>query len=54
MVFGSAAILSFGYTLYVGVVMNFLMGIIASRLMLKSLSKFSFLRKNVLYGEAAK
>jgi preprotein translocase subunit SecD len=54
MIFGSAAIYSFGYTLYIGVVMNFIMGIIASRLMLKSLSKYSFLRKNVLYGEATK
>lgn len=52
MTFGSGSVLSFGYTLLVGVVFNFIMGIIASRLMLKSFSKI--VRKNVLYGEAAK
>jgi preprotein translocase subunit SecD len=54
MVLGSATIKSFGFTLVAGVILNFIMGIIASRFMLKSVSKFSFLRKNVLYGEAAK
>jgi preprotein translocase subunit SecD len=51
---GSATITSFGFTLVSGVVLNFIMGIIASRFMLKSASRYSFLRKNVLYGEAAK
>lgn len=51
---GSATVKSFGFTLVAGVVLNLIMGIIASRLMLKSVSRFSFLRKNVLYGEAAK
>lgn len=52
---GSASVKSFGYTLVVGVVFNFLMGIIASRLMLKSISRFGFARKDVLYnGRAAK
>ncbi len=52
---GSASVKSFGYTLVVGVVFNFLMGIIASRLMLKSVSRFGFARKEALYnGRAAK
>lgn len=41
---------SFGYTLLVGVILNFLMGVTASRLMLKSLSKFEAMRKPWLYG----
>lgn len=41
---------SFGYTLLIGVILNFLMGVAASRLMLKSLSKFEAMRKPWLYG----
>ena len=51
--FGSSttgAIYSFGYTLLVGIILNFLMGVTASRLMLKSISKFKPLRKVWLYG----
>jgi preprotein translocase subunit SecD len=51
---GSGAVQSFGYTLIVGVVFNFIMGIIASRFMLKAVSKFAFARKIILYdGRAA-
>lgn len=46
---GSGSVKSFGYTLIWGVVFNFVMGIFFSRLMLKSASKFTFLRKNSLY-----
>lgn len=46
---GSGSVKSFGYTLICGVVFNFIMGLAFSRLMLKSASKFSFLRKNALY-----
>ena len=52
-IFGSSttgAIYSFGYTLLVCIILNFLMGVTASRLMLKSLSKFKPLRKAWLYG----
>ena len=52
-IFGSSttgAIYSFGYTLLVGIILNFLMGVTASRLMLKSLSKFKPLCKAWLYG----
>jgi len=52
-VFGQSAagmIYSFGYTLLVGVILNLVMGVFASRLMLKSVSRWSFLRNPALYG----
>jgi preprotein translocase subunit SecD len=48
--FGSGSILSFGYTLLCGVLMNFVAGVTASRLMISSLSEYKFLQKPVLYG----
>lgn len=63
LVFGPANILSslfgvsttgliyaFGYTLLVGVISNFIMGVAASRLMLRSISGYKFLRNKKLYG----
>jgi preprotein translocase subunit SecD len=50
---GSASVKSFGYTLVWGVVFNFVMGIIASRIMLKSVSRFPSFRKNGLYLKGA-
>lgn len=63
LVFGPANILSaifgvsttgliyaFGYTLLVGVIGNFIMGVGASRLMLKSISGYKCLRNKRLYG----
>ena len=65
LVFGPANILSslfgvsttgliyaFGYTLLVGVISNFIMGVAASRLMLRSISGYKFLRNKRLYGGA--
>jgi len=46
----AGAIYSFGYTLLVGVVANFIMGIFAARLMLRSLCRFRPFRKAWLYG----
>ncbi len=43
-------IYSFGYTLLVGVILNFVFGVFCSRLMLASLSKFKALRNPKLYG----
>ena len=43
-------IYSFGYTLLVGVILNFIFGVGATRLMLASLSKFKALRNPKLYG----
>lgn len=45
-------IYSFGYTLLVGCIFNFIMGVYASRSMLKSLSRFKIFRKKWLYGGA--
>lgn len=44
------SIYSFGYTLIVGVICNFVFGVTASRLMLAGISKFKGLRNPKLYG----
>jgi preprotein translocase subunit SecD len=46
----TGAIYSFGYTLLVGVIFNLIMGVVASKLMLKGVSQFKGLRKPWLYG----
>lgn len=46
----SGAVYSFGFTLLAGIIFNFIMGVTFSRLMLKSLSRFKFLRKPWLLG----
>ncbi len=46
----AGTIYSFGYTLAVGVALNFLFGILFARLMTSSISKFKVLRKPALYG----
>ncbi len=46
----TGSIYSFGYTLLVGVIFNLIMGVYASKLMLKSISQFKALRKPWLYG----
>ena len=56
MLFGpstTGSIYSFGYTLLIGNVGNFVMGVGASRLMTKSLSSFKGLRNKWLYGGPA-
>ena len=53
--FGSSvtgSIYSFGYTLLIGVIFNMIMGVYFSRAMLRSVSRFKFLRKPWLYGGA--
>lgn len=50
MIFGSGSMLSFGYTLLCGVIMNFIAGVTASRLMIRSLSNFGSLRKPAYFG----
>jgi len=52
-IFGSSitgSIYSFGYTLLIGVIFNLIMGVLASKYMLKSISQIKFLRNPVLYG----
>jgi len=46
------AVYSFGYTLLVGVILNFLFSVLAARLMMRSLSRFKALQKPWLYGGA--
>ena len=51
--FGSSitgSIYSFGYTLLIGVIFNLVMGVLASRAMLKSVSQLKFMRNPALYG----
>ena len=50
LIFGSGAMLSFGYTLMTGVLLNFVAGVFASRLMVSSLSLYEGLRKPWLFG----
>ena len=49
-IFGSGSMLSFGYTLFCGVIMNFIAGVTASRLMIRSLSNFKALRRPQFFG----
>lgn len=46
----TGSIYSFGYTLLIGVIFNLIMGVLASKYMLKSISQFKFMRKPALYG----
>lgn len=46
----AGAIYSFGYTLLMGVILNFVMGVFCSRLMLRSISRFKPFRNPWLYG----
>ena len=46
----TGTIYSFGYTLFIGTIFNFIMGVGASRLMLKSISRQKIFRKPWLYG----
>ena len=46
----TGSIYSFGYTLMVGVLLNFVMGVLASRLMVMSLSNFKIFQNKKLYG----
>ena len=51
--FGSSitgSIYSFGYTLLIGAIFNLVIGVALSKLMVKSLSSFKFLRKPWLFG----
>ncbi|OQB14744.1 MAG: preprotein translocase subunit SecD [Firmicutes bacterium ADurb.Bin193] len=47
---GSGTMKSFGYSLLTGVILNFLAGVTVSRMMIKSLIQFKWLRKPELYG----
>jgi hypothetical protein len=46
----TGSIYSFGYTLLVGTIFNLIMGVVASKFMLKSISQLKLFRKPWLYG----
>ena len=46
----AGTVYSFGYTLLIGVIGNFIFGILSTKLMLKSISRFRAFRKPKLYG----
>ena len=48
----AGTIYSFGYTLLVGVLLNFVFGVLSTRVMLKGISKLKCMRKPVFYGAA--
>ena len=50
----TGTIYAFGYTLLMGVISNFIMGVFLSRVMLKSIVGFKFLRKKWLFGGEGK
>ncbi|MBQ4129547.1 MAG: SecD/SecF family protein translocase subunit [Ruminococcus sp.] len=50
----TGTIYAFGYTLLMGVISNFVMGVFFSRVMLKSIAGFKCLRKEWLFGGARK
>ncbi len=49
----TGSIYSFGYTLLIGIFGNFLFGVVTTRLMTKSISRFPFARNKWLYGGPA-
>jgi SecD/SecF fusion protein len=54
MIFGSGTMLSFGYSLLTGVILNFLCGVITSKLMIKSLSLYKCFATPKFYGNGKK
>ena len=48
----TGTIYAFGYTLLMGTISNFIMGVFLSRVMLKSIAGFKCVRKNSLFGGA--
>lgn len=49
MIFGSGSLLSFAYSLFTGIVFNFVAGVTASRIMIKSLSSYDGLKNPKLF-----
>ena len=49
LVFGSGALLSFAYTLLFGIIMNFVAGVLATRLMTTSITQHEFFQKTTFF-----
>lgn len=47
---GTGSVLSFGYTLLIGIILNFLSSVLVSKTMLRSLSSYKLLKNPKLYG----
>ena len=54
MIFGSGTMLSFGYSLLTGVILNFVCGVFTSKVMIKSLSRYQKFQKPFFYGSGKK
>jgi len=54
MIFGTGSMLSFGYTLMVGCILNFVSGVSVSRIITKSMSSNDIFMKKSLYGVKVK
>lgn len=54
MIFGTGSMLSFGYTLMIGCILNFLSGVTASKIMTKSICQNEGFSKKSLYGMKVK
>ncbi len=54
MSFGSGTLLSFAYSLLIGIIFNFVAGVTASRLMIRSLSEYKLFSKPNLYTSLSK
>lgn len=50
MLLGTGSVLSFGYTLLIGIILNFLISVLVSKWMLRSLSSYNFLKNPKFYG----
>lgn len=48
--FGTGAVLSFGYTLLIGIVLSFLISVLVSKWMIKSVSSYQVFKNPKLYG----
>ena len=46
----AGSIYAFGYTLLIGVIFNLIMGVLASKYMMRSIAKIKFLKNPALYG----
>ncbi len=54
MIFGSGTMISFGYSLLTGAILNFVCGVTTSKLMTKSLGQYGVFRKTWMYGSGKK
>jgi len=49
-IFGTGSVLSFGYTLLIGIILNFLVSVLVSKCMIRSLNSYKIFKSPKLYG----